>query len=308
MNTIQAQFLASLRTLIQDDPKQILSAIKGEWEAQTGKKLYPAQSDNFVLNELAARESNVCTQMIYAMMQNYVRTATGVFLEALGEFWGVKRIIDITHDENDQEIITKETDERLRERIILAPEAITSCGTVGAYRYFVLTSDISITDVDFSTPDDGSGRVHATVLTKDGMASDDLINKVFHVLSDEKNAVLCVNYSVSAPVQVNYHIDAEIIIYDNFIELAVQEQVQSALEAYAESAQETLGKDIVLSQILDVIHNIEGVYSASLKGFPESGIIKVLSGDEYPVGEMVKIAQWPVCNSVTTTVIGAEYG
>lgn len=66
-----------------------------------------------------------------------------------------------------------------------------------------------------------------------------------------------------------------------------------------------IGIDIVESQIIDVIHNVDGVYQAKLKGFPASGIIKIKAGDDYPDGTEVKIAEIGICDKITVKVVGS---
>lgn len=319
---IREKLLSELRVINPDDPIGVQTEIKSRWEKRTNKKLYPSQSDNFIINELAATDSRRASQVNHAMLQNYVRTASGIFLEELGLFWGVTRLIDTITDEEGNESELLEDDDRLRMRILLAPEAITSAGTVGSYTFHALSADIAIVDVEISTPDDGAGKVHVTV-HGDGSVSDEVLaDKVYRVMQDEKVKVLCVRYTTSPPIEVHYKIDAEITVYEGFDEEWVKNEVTLAIKAYTESPQRInsienvnsiselsgrvrkLGIDIVESQVIDVIHDVDGVYKAKLNGFPESGVIKVKAGDDYPDGAEVKIAEIGVCNGINVKVVG----
>lgn len=323
-DNIRAALRTKLREINNDNPLVIREEIIAEWESQTGKRLYPAQSDNFLLNELAAREARVKTQINEAVLQQYARTAEGVFLDEIGAFWGnkLKRLEEIRIDEDGNEYLYIEDDERLRRRILLAPEGTTSAGTVGAYTFHALSSDLAIIDVDISTPDDGAGNVHITVLGDGSKSIDDLCNTVYHAITADNVRVLCVNYTVSGPIDIPYVIQAEIVIYKSYSARDVNAEAVKAAEAYTKNPRKhqsidnvnsieevedhykRLGIDIVGSQIIEAIHSVAGVYQVNLVGFPESGVISIKSGDDYSFGELMKIAEIGVCERVTVNIVG----
>lgn len=320
---IRERMLEDLRVINPDNPMIVRDEVISRWEKRTNKKLYPSQSDNFIINELAATDARRASQVNHAMLQNYVRTASGLFLEELGFFWGVTRINDLIEDEEGNVTELVEDDDRLRMRILLAPEAITSAGTVGSYTFHALSADTRIVDVDISTPDDGAGKVHITVHGDGSVSDDELADKVYRVIQDEKVKVLCVRYTTSPPIPVHYKVDTEITVYDGFDEIWVKSEVEKEIKRYTDSPQRTntidkvgnisemserkriIGIDIVESQIIDVIHNVDGVYQAKLKGFPASGVIKIKSGDDYPDGTEVKIAEIGVCDKIIARVVGS---
>lgn len=321
-DNLRTALRSRLREINNDNPAVIRDEIIAEWESQTGKRLYPGQSDNFILNELAAREANTKTQVNEAVLQQYVRTSTGIFLEELGYPWRVFRLEETRLDDDKNEYQYVEDDDRLRRRILLAPESITNAGTVGAYTFHALGADLAILDVDISNPDDGTGKTHITVLGDGSKPINDLCDAVYQTITDEKIAVLCVNYSVSASKEVHYSIDVSIWIYKNYSEQTVKKAVIKAIEAYVdnprkhhsilnvsdidelEDSYKRLGVDIVDSQIIEAIHSVTGVYKVELKNFPKSGIIKVMSGTDYEFGALEKIAEFAVCDVITVNIAG----
>lgn len=197
---------------------------------------------------------------------------------------------------------------------------------MSAYIYHALSVDQAIIDVDISTPDDGAGKFHFTILGDGSMEDDILIDKVYRRITHPKVSVLCVTYTASATSKIHYKIHAEITLYKGFHDLPVQKAVYEAIEYYTKNPQRNqsidditgieelndryriLGVDIVDSQIIEAIHTVAGVYKADVIGFPADGVIKVLSGDDHPLGSLEKIAQLAVCDSITVNVVGIVDG
>lgn len=264
-----------LPKFVEDDPALIRQAIIDEYERLTNKRLFPAQADNFVLNELAYREALTKSQFNAAMLQNFVQTASGVFLNALGAFWGVKRLPD-------------EPDDKLRIRILLAPEALTTAGTRGAYEFFIRSADPSISAVGFANPDPGSGTVKTFILTDDGLPTDELLLRVYQTLTDEKIRVLCVTYQVAAPDQVSYQVKAEITAKRSYELQVVKREVEAVVLSFTRQLALNLGNDIISSKFIDVIHNVSGVHS-----------VHMLSP---AVDQELNEGQWPVNNGIVIDV------
>lgn len=97
-----------------------------------------------------------------------------------------------------------EEDDACRERVLLAPESFSVAGSIGAYQYWARQTSPAIVDVHVDTGSDSQGnpiggRVAVTVLSKDGLPSAELLNKVQQQLSAEKRRPLCDTVSVPAP-------------------------------------------------------------------------------------------------------------
>ncbi|MCU1718677.1 baseplate J/gp47 family protein [Pseudomonas sp. 5P_3.1_Bac2] len=158
-----------------------------------------------------------------------------------------------------------ETDERYRERIILAPEAYSNAGSRGAYRYHALSVHPSIIDVAVLGPDDGQqdGHVALLPLTRTGLPSADLLNQVQAYLSAEKRRPLCDTVHTQAPPEVAFNIEANLSFYANADRDQALAQAQAAAEAWAAERRAGLGRDIVPEQLIATLQ-VPGVYRAAL--------------------------------------------
>lgn len=87
---------------------------------------------------------------------------------------------------DDGEPYTEEGDNRLRERIHLAPSALSTAGSESAYRYFVLSADPDIIDVSIDCPEDQPNTVNIYPLMKDGaLPTSETIKKILEKLSND---------------------------------------------------------------------------------------------------------------------------
>lgn len=276
--------------IINDDPTIIRAQIVGEYEQAAKKKLFPAQADNFVLNELAYRESLTKSQFNSASKQNYLPWAEGVLLDALGAFWGVKRLED-------------EADDKYRIRIALAPEALTTTGTRGAYEFHIRSVDPSISAVSFDNPNPGSGWVQSYILTDTGLPSADLLKQVYRKITSEKIHVLGVGYLVSAPEIIEYEFKARIIAKEGYDTQAVKadgliavsgitdEDGNKTQEGFIDLMQKELGTDLIPSQFSEVLQNVDGAHS-----------VTILSPEE----TILPPSTWAKCTSIEIEVVELE--
>ena len=86
---------------------------------------------------------------------------------------------------DDGEPYTTEGDDRLRERIRLAPSTLSTAGPESAYRYFVLSADPDIIDVAIDCPRDESNTVNIYPLMAGGALPDkETLQKILGALSD----------------------------------------------------------------------------------------------------------------------------
>lgn len=105
---------------------------------------------NVVLEVEAYGEMLVRARINSAARAVMLPFAKGADLDVLAAFFGVSRM-------------TSETDEQLRRRAQLAPEAFSTAGSQGAYIFQALSSDVSIRDVTAIRTDDHGG-VKVTVM------------------------------------------------------------------------------------------------------------------------------------------------
>lgn len=180
-----------------------------------------------------------------------------------------------------------ESDDAYRERILLAPESFSVAGPVGAYEYFARRVNPTICDVyvDNLKTDAGEpigGQVQVTVLTKNGLPSEEMLSEVRKALSGERVRPLCDTVTVSAPVPVDYALDAELVLFTGVNAAEAVAEAQAAWAAYESARREQLGLDIVPLDIQTVL-KVSGVYNVVLANLP----LKVVAAN-----------QWARCTSV----------
>lgn len=187
--------------------------------------------------------------------------------------------------------IDTESDDDYRKRILLAPEAFTTCGSVAAYQYHTRSVSQFIADVDISTPEGGTVKV--TVLTKQGLPNNILLNKVKSYISGEKRRPLCDTVVVASPERVAYQVVAELTLLETSGENDVRKKAETALRNYISSRTQKLGQDIVPLDLQTVL-KVTGVYNVELTS---------------PALTKLTTEQWAECESITINIKDErEYG
>lgn len=180
-----------------------------------------------------------------------------------------------------------ESDDAYRERILLAPESFSVAGPVGAYEYFARRVNPTICDVYVDNKKTASGepiggQVQVTVLTKNGLPSEELLREVGKALSHERVRPLCDTVTVSAPAVVDYALNAELVLLTGVNPAEATAAAEEAWAAYEAARREQLGKDIVPLDIQTAL-KVAGVYNVVLHNLP----LRVVAAD-----------QWARCTSV----------
>ncbi|QND82695.1 baseplate assembly protein [Chromobacterium vaccinii] len=168
-----------------------------------------------------------------------------------------------------------EDDERLRQRIRLAPESFSVAGSAAAYRHHALRADQSIVDVavvsannleEGGKPEDvpQPGEVWLYPLVSGGLPSDDLRAKVANTCSADRVRPLTDRVSVKPPVEFAYQVAASLQLYAGSDAKQVLQRAQDALQAYLQTQQAKLGNDIVPSQLVAAL-SVPGVYQVNLQ-------------------------------------------
>ncbi|MDP5591426.1 baseplate J/gp47 family protein [Pseudomonas aeruginosa] len=191
--------------------------------------------------------------------------------------------------------VDEESDERYRERIILAPEAYTNAGSRGAYRYHALAVHQSIVDVAVHGPAEGQlpGHVALYPLTTTGLPSDDLLTRIAGQVSGERVRPLCDTVKVLVPTEVPFTIQAQLTFYLNADRTEAMAAAQAAAAAYAADRRAGLGRDIVPEQLVAALQ-VNGVYRADLV---QPSALRVLAGNE-----------WANCGSIQLVDAGVADG
>ncbi|MBS1186676.1 MAG: baseplate J/ family protein [Burkholderiaceae bacterium] len=155
----------------------------------------------------------------------------------------------------------EESDDRLRERIKLAPEAYSTAGSVLAYRFHAMSAHQNIVDVAVlsSTP----GTVQLYPLTSDGLPSEAIISAVDEICSSEKKRPLSDNVDVLQPIESAYTISARLTVYRSYDSATVLANAQAQAASFVATQSAALGRDVVPSQISAAL-SVAGVYEVVL--------------------------------------------
>lgn len=181
-----------------------------------------------------------------------------------------------------------ETDDQLRARIKLAPEAFSNAGSKGAYKFFTLSAHPSIIDafVDSDTP----GTVQLYPLVVGGVTTPTLVlDAVLATCNAEKVRPLTDTVTAFSPTAVTYSINIDLTLLTDADADAVQAQVLQLVTAYADSKVQKLGQDIVREALVKLAMQDE-VYKPVINQ-PSADV--VISG-----------SQFPQCTGIVVNVIG----
>lgn len=235
-------------SFIDRDPIAITNEMVASWQETTGKTLYPGQPERLLIDLIAYRESLVRIGIQEAAKQNLVAFARAPMLDYLGELVGVYRL-------------DNETDDHLRERIKLAPEAFTTAGSRGSYLFHAQSADSSIVDVAVVSPSPGVVEIYP--LTLAGVPDQEILDAVLSTCNADDVRPLTDQVLVLAPEQTDYSIELTIDTYLWPDQAEVQQQAEAAVTALATAARGKLGQDVTLSRIIAAAA-VDGVYRVTV--------------------------------------------
>lgn len=192
----------------------------------------------------------ICTEGGSAY-NGYTPGTIGTLVDLIPYISGASNITESTGGD-DGEPYTTEGDNRLRERIRLAPSTLSTAGPESAYRYFVLTADPDIIDVAIDCPQDEPNTVNLYPLMVDGgLPDEETLEKVLAAVTGDKRRPMTDLVQAFVPEVVEY--DVEIKYYttkDN--EAATIQTVEGAggaIDQYNDWQTTVLGRDINPDQL-----------------------------------------------------------
>ncbi|WP_184035406.1 baseplate assembly protein [Chitinivorax tropicus] len=192
---------------------------------------------------------------------------------AVGNDWQAGKIIQLISSLDNTELrvsnitvttggVEAEDDDRLRERIKLAPESFSTAGSKMAYRFHALKAHQDIVDVAVLSPKPGVVKLYP--LMAKGLPSDELLAKVNATCSADQVRPLTDSVEALKPELVEYDIRADLTFYSNVDRKQVMANAKAQAEAYCKDRAAGLGRDIVPSQVLAALQ-VPGVYQVELK-------------------------------------------
>jgi len=186
-----------------------------------------------------------------------------------------------------------ETDDHLRSRIQAAPNQFSSAGPAGAYRFFALSVDPSIADVQVVSPAPGTVNVYlltgpiavqpAASPNAIAIAGPALLGRVQTALDSDTVRPLTDTVVTSAVSEIDYQINAIVTLYSDADPGLTMGAAATAIQQFAIDLASKIQKDIVPSQIIAAL-SVRGVYEVTLNS---------------PVYTQLTAGQWANCTSIT---------
>jgi phage-related baseplate assembly protein len=239
-----------------------------------------------ILEVLAYREVLLRARVNTAARAVMLAYAQKDDLDQLAVYYGVERQVVIPAQNNQPAVL--ETDERLRERVQLAPEALSIAGPEGAYRFHAMTSDPNIKDVGVRTPYPGAVDVIPLVNDGDGTPSSEILDTVRLALRKEDIRPLTDMVNVRPPEIVNYAIDVHLHIAEGPDQAVVEAEALAALKEYA-FQRHRVGLKVAISGIYRAAH-VSGVEKVTLNS-PTSDIDPGEAGAAFCTGITITSTQ-----------------
>jgi phage-related baseplate assembly protein len=188
--------------------------------------------------------------------------AYGADLDNLVALLGVERLLIAPADPVGQTPAVMETDEALRRRALLAPEAYSVAGPEGAYISHALGASGDVLDASCTSPDPGD--VVVTVLSRlgDGTPSSSLMDAVEAVVGAETVRPLTDHVMVRPAQILTFEVTARITTFAGPDADVVMAEARGRLDAYL-TGSFRLGRDITRSAIIAALA-AEGVQDVEL--------------------------------------------
>jgi phage-related baseplate assembly protein len=184
----------------------------------------------------------------------------------------------------------EETDERLRERITLAPASFSVAGPDDAYRFFAKSAHPSIVDVAITSPNPGEVLI-SPLLEGGNMPTEEILDAVEAICNSKKVRPLTDTVNTAEPSKVDYEIEVNLTLLTTAVSASIQAAVQKILADYKEERKNRLGVDVVRSKLV-AISKIDGVYDVDIV----SPLANIEAADEV----------YTNCTSITVNVIGTH--
>lgn len=267
-------------------------------EGEHSSILVPKGTEVMVTPELSfvTLTDDVITPLISYVEIEAEANQTGV----VGNGWEIGRVKQLKRALNTDKTITvsnidvtsggiaEEDDEAYRERILQAPEAFNTCGSIAAYQYH--TRAVSQEIVDVQVINGGGGKVNIYPLAVTGVPDRRLKQAIQTYLSPEHRRPLCDVVSVKDPIIRTYQIVAELTLLEGYREDIVKTKARDALLNYLASRTKKLGMDVVPSALMQVLR-VEGVYDVAI---------------QQPAKMVLNATEWANCTKVTINVNGVR--
>lgn len=135
-------------------------------------------------------------------------------------------------------------------------------GSLEAYKERVLQISPDIADAGLTNPLGNNIVIH--ILGKSGPPSSALINLVLNTMQSDANKIMCDTITVQAAVAQPYQITAGLILSLTANETATLAEANATIEAYIAERKNTLGGDIVRTDIINLLRDNKNIRDVNL--------------------------------------------
>lgn len=167
-----------------------------------------------------------------------------------------------------------ETADGLRRRVLISQNQSSTAGSADSYKYWALSANPSIIDVQVVNETDGEGNpIGATVtvyplVAGGGATPQAILDAVEAILSPRTRRPLNDIVAAESPTPVNYTIPLQLILKAGAVQSTTENAVIAAISTYVTNQAKNLGADITESQIKAAGMN-GSVHSLLLPGFTD---------------------------------------
>jgi phage-related baseplate assembly protein len=133
-------------------------------------------------------------------------------------------------------------------------------GSAQAYRDRVLLISADIVDAGITNPSGNNLTIH--LLAKTGQPSTTLLALVQSTMQSDSNRMVCDAVTVQPATAQNYSINVALTLSLNANEQTTIALATTALKAYTDGKQNTLGADIVRTDLIDLLRNFPEIRDA----------------------------------------------
>lgn len=254
--------------------QQIRTAAFSNWNTLAGEQAEVGTPEYLMIELISFLSALNNTSIQKGLEGGLINFAVGDRLDELGILFGLSRTLN-------------ESDTDYRNRILLAPAKLTVAGTEEQIKAIVKDVDPLISDVSAIVTT--APNVTVRFILKTGLPDSVLIAKVLATLKNPKVKPTCVVFTVSAPSVVDYAITANIVTYADADITTLPTRCAAALNAYIQSVRSSMGRDVVINQIVGALQSVAGVYKATVTS---------------PVADIVVLpSEWATAATVTPSSV-----
>ncbi|PKR55056.1 baseplate assembly protein [Thalassospira marina] len=215
-----------------------------------------------LLEEAALREVILRQRINDAARACMIATATKADLDNIGARYHVVRQVITAADDSAVPPVPAvvEKDEAFRIRILLAFEALSTAGPIGAYKYHSLSAHPDVYDVDIASPEPGVVIVTVMSNSNNGIPTNEVVAAVDNALNDEDVRPLTDRVSAKAATTINYDVRVFLQVYSGPDAEVVRKASETSLNTFIIS-QRKLGEPVTI----DGLHKaarVDGVRKA----------------------------------------------